>query len=199
MSDSDKKDIEILPKAEPAPDNTMEASKIVRDMEMFKAWLAGASMSQIAEKFSVSVPTVSLVAKKYKWKTHLVRYQKRQYRLATNRLKTIMPKLQDVLEQDAIQISETAKRENRMLTPAERSYLLSLYDRILKEIRLDDGNPTDVPSPGSTGKVSVEIILPAGSKDIGIIPPNPVATLSEKKPETKDDTPAIDLDALEET
>jgi hypothetical protein len=167
-----------------------------RDVAMFKDWLMGKSYDFLGEAYKMSRTNVGLIAKKYNWKALKKELRSRQFNATIDRIRDMTVTIQNLLEQDAKRIVEDVTKEKRMLTKSEREHLRSMYDRVLKEIRLDEGKPTELGGNGSSGKFEVELRLPPGVKSFGIIPPDPRVKMIETQDQEK--KPTVDLDDIED-
>lgn len=162
---------------------------------MFREWVSdGTSLRVLGEKHGLNVNSMRDIHRKYKWATLRREFLRRTYAAALEEITTMAVGVVKLLNDDFHKVASEVKAQNRQLTTDERRHFTSLLDRFLKEKRLEDGMPTDLP----TGQIQVEIILPAGVQSYGIIPPpaNMGVTTVHKKP--VDDDSVIDLDALEE-
>lgn len=167
-------------------------SKQDRDVNMFKAWILGKSFEELAEEYKISKTSVAVVSKKYNWRGLKKELRMRQFSAALDKIRDMTITIQTALEQDIQKIVADAANSNRMLTKEERDHLRAMYDRTLKEIRLDEGKPTEI---NAGGPLQVEIVLPPGAKRFGVLPPDPKGkTIEVSKTEVK----TIDLDAVQD-
>ncbi len=173
-----------------APENM--ADKALRDVKMFREWLSGKTYKQLAVENDLSICRLFDIAKKYKWKDLKKELLDRQFRAALARTREIAIFTQDALAEDIKNFVSKAREGKRDLTKEERDHLRAMYDRILKEIRLDEGKPTDI---GNNGTVQVEIVLPPGVRRFGLVPPSPNVKTIEKPPI---EVNSINLDDIED-
>lgn len=154
---------------------TPVAEHAMRDLAMFREWLQGTTQRALARKYNIHHQTVHAIAKKNKWKKLRSDLRSRLYSDKMDEIKDLTMAAQDLLFQDIDKIKASARRENRPLTKEERSHVLALYDRTLKENRLEEGKPTDI----GNAPVQVQVVLPAGAKRFGILPPDPKTLVIE--------------------
>lgn len=165
-------------------------SRDVRNLSMLKEWLSGKTYQAISKKYGLTLQAVFDVAKKDNWKGLRRELRNRQFNQALERIRDMTMDVQDALHEDINRLLKDVEDKKRLLTKEERDHLRSMYDRSLKEVRLDEGKPTEI----SSGPSRVEIVLPAGAKRFGLIPPNPkTVTLIEASPEEA----KIDVDSIE--
>lgn len=183
---------EVVKETAKVIDNAEVESKQARDVAMFKAWLLGKSFEDLAQEYGISKTSVAVVSKKYNWKSLKKELRARQFNAALDKVRDMTIMIQTALEKDIEKIVAEATANNRMLTKEERDHLRSMYDRTLKEIRLDEGKPTEI---STGGPVQVEIILPPGAKRFGVLPPDSSGrTIEVSKTEVK----TIDLDQVQD-
>jgi len=168
--------------------------KTTRKIEMFKLWLSGSTYTEIGKKYGITGQAVAQIAMKNGWKKLRTEFKERQFRQAIEKAKDITIFLQDALEADARRLVADAVSNNRALYKEERDHLRALYDRLLKELRLEAGKPTDISPSGVT---QVEIRLPPGAKRFGVIPPDPKRVTLVEKPKSQEED-KINLDDLEQ-
>lgn len=173
-----------------AADETTAEDKLVRDINMFKGWVMGKTYDQLAEENNLSRQTVWTISKKYNWRNLRNDLRTRRFKKTQESMVDFTVWTHDALEADARKAVQDAIDAKRPLSKEERDHLFRMYDRLLKEIRLEDGKPTDI----GTGAVQVEIVLPPGAKRFGIVPPDPKVKVIEM---TKTDNPIVNLDDIE--
>lgn len=177
--------VELPPALEPGVED-----KTARDIAMFKSWLLGKSYAKLGKEYKLSSEQVYNISKKYNWPELRKELRHRQFNAAIDRIRDMTVFIQDALDADIRKLVNNAIKEKRGLNSEERGHLRAMYDRTLKEIRLDEGKPTDI----GTGSVQVEIVLPVGAKRFGIMPPDPKVKLVEAD---KVDNSTIDLNEIE--
>lgn len=168
---------------------------VERDLLMFKDWMSGLSMGKVAEKHGMAYDTVRDIAAKYSWKSLRRELLARRFSHMLDEMTSFSADILGVLYADFKGIIKSAKDEKRSLTSEERGHLRSLWDRMLKEKRLEEGLPTET----DTGPVRVELVVPHGVKHVGVIPvPKSNITVTNKPAKTVESEDKIDLDAIEE-
>lgn len=166
---------------------------VARDTAMFKDWIGGMKLDAIGEKYEMSYENVRRIATKYNWKALRRELVERSFTQMMEDMTAFSADILSAFYTDFKMIMEECKKEKRKLTGDERGHLRSLWDRMLKEKRLDEGKPTEV----GMGPVQVELVLPNGVQHVGVIPvPKSNITAVQKKPE--DVVPKLDLDSIEE-
>lgn len=170
--------VEVPAPAPPTDPNqkTPEQLKDERDLSMFSDWLLGKTFTELSEKYNIDRSTVAVISKRYGWKKLKNELKHRQYKKAMLRMKESAIRIQSLLDEDLTRMVDDVREKKRPLTTDERAHLRSLQDRILKEIRLEDGQPTEIESGGPR---QLEIILPPGAKRFGVMPPGPNVKLIE--------------------
>lgn len=176
----------------PIPDPpVIDPTLIARDTEMFEKWKKGTTLTALAAEYGMTHQAVSEIKRKYNWHGLVTEMKRRAFQASFTQLKDMAVNLVKLAKHDIGLLTETAIKEKRQLTKEERGHVVALLDRIWKEVRLEDGKPTE-----NTGVLSVELRLPPGVKHYGIIPPDP--RVKYVTAEVEDAKPVIDIDALEE-
>ena len=181
------------PKPKPAKKKKPGAPKdnIARDTAMFVYHVEGHTYNEVAAKFNMSEINVKRVAKRYDWAAGKKEYAHRLYSTAMTGLKRAASIVMRALERDAELLHADAVKGARQLTKEERSHFLAYMDRVLKEVRLEDGKPTE----HTTGVMTVEVQLPPGVKHYGLVPPN--KNVKYVKAEDVVTRPALDYEAVD--
>jgi hypothetical protein len=166
---------------------------VTRDTAMFKDWIGGMKRDQIAVKYEMSIDNVTRIALKYNWKGLKKELIERSFNRMLDSMTSFSADILTAFYADFKLVMESVAKDKRSLTGEERAHLRALWDRMLKEKRLEDGNPTDLP----TGTVKVELVVPNGVQHVGVIPvPKSNITTVQKEPE-QETAPVIDLDGVE--
>ncbi len=150
-----------------------ESPKDERDLLMFKDWVKGMTHAEIAAKYNLSVSHVGLMSSKHKWREARGIIRKKRYSLAIQSLQEESADLIKALKKDFHLTMLDQMKTNRTFSKDERKHFLDMLDRFLKETRLEDGKPTDV----MNNHHRIEVVLPAGVKHFGVIPPPPNSTV----------------------
>lgn len=169
------------------------AQNVARYTEMFVYNMQGHSYPEVAKKFNTSVDSVEKIARDYDWKSGRKEYAHRAYAVAMVGLKKSAAVVLAALDRDAKMLHEDAVKQARMLTPGERSHFLSYMDRVLKEVRLEDGKPTE----HTSGAMTVEVQLPPGVKHYGLVPPS--KNVKYVKAEDVVTKPTMDLSIIDQS
>ena len=169
---------------------TYRADDIIRDRNMFVAWIKGSTMTQLATDFNMSFDNVRRIAKKYNWKQLAKEYARRALAASMTDATNMAALVVKTLMRDYQKLAQACLDENRQMTKEERDHSRGIIDRVWKELRLEDGKPTE-----NTGVLSVELRLPKGVTGFGIFPPDERVKYVEAK--DQEEKPVIDLDELE--
>jgi hypothetical protein len=130
-------------------------------LEMFKDWMDGLTHEQIAAKRGMKVRNVKYVADRYKW--HVVRDQikDRRFEEFQRDIKHTIPTIAAILDRDSKRLIKDVETTDRLLTTDERRHLRDLLDRLMKEVRLEEGQPTGDGSTGPSVNIGkVQIVAP---------------------------------------
>ncbi len=139
--------------------------RVDRDQQMFLDWLSGLSYVAIGVKHSMHKNSVLNISKQYNWPKLKQQLAQRQWAAVLGAMDRTATLLATTLESDVRKIAKKFQ-EGEALTSGERDHMRSLLDRLLKEHRLEAGKPTEIAS----GPVQVELKLPPGVKNFGVIP-----------------------------
>lgn len=173
------------------PKKLTSAERADRDRKMFIAWMGSRSMDEVAKQFGLNVRYVRDVSRKYDWRSARAEVLRRGLIDAMDDVRSVLVGAIKGLQRDLQLMLLAAEKESRQLTKEERDHARALFDRFAKEVRLEDGKPTDT---GAGGTLTVELRLPEGVKGFGIIPPDPSVKLIEHK--AKATKPTIDVAAV---
>jgi len=162
-----------------------------RDKQMFVDWMNGMTQPEIAKKYEISPSNVTKVARKYNWRDKRRQINQREFSDVINDLQGIATKTSHILKGDVIRIVKKFNSSDEPLTGEERAHLRALLDRILKELRLEDGKPTEISNE------PVQIVLPAGVKDFGVIPTTGRTVKVIETEEINEDKEDFDIDDVD--
>jgi hypothetical protein len=191
MANAKKKRTRKRKPLDPTAPPTQQLSPVERNVAMFKDWIGGMTYESLGEKYGLTLDGVFAISKKQNWKTLKAQLIEKRLAAAGQEVKGMVVTILTALKRDMQMIVDAAVRENRMLTDDERDHFTKLYEKFMKESRLDDGKPTEI----SDETRRVELVLPPGVKRFGVIPPDPRVNLVESKPTDKDEQ--INLDSIE--
>lgn len=165
-----------------ADDKNNKIANMEKIKRMFIDWMNGKSLRKIAEEQGISLTAVASISKKYKWKDLLDEYRRRTLRETLGRKTELRLRIFRAVDRDITNIIKKAEETNQSLTKDQIDYILKVDERLDKEIRLEEGKPTELP-----GEISrVQIQLPEGVKYFGLSPPSASIEIIEQKAETKD-------------
>lgn len=160
------------------------STTLQRNVDMFSDWMAGATKGDLATKYDMHVQNVYRIAAAMRWDSRKTKILDEMHANATQGLKSMHAVMLKALERDMQMIVDLSVKEKRMLTSAERDHFTKLCEQYRKEIRLEDGKPTEINN--DTRKI-VLVLPPGHSGPFGIIPPDPSVTFIEAGPESKDE------------
>lgn len=171
--------------------------RMERNKAMLIDWLQnGLTYQEIADKYGLSKQYVYEISRRHKWMKMRKQLAEREYALALNKLTTMPLKVTNILEEDLRRIARKLEKSQDPLTEHERTHLRGLLDRVLKEKRLEDGKPT---GDEATGVARVELVLPEGVKDFGVVPSQGhTVKVIEAEGHTLDEEEEQDLELLAE-
>jgi hypothetical protein len=188
MGRKKKQTNEVLPELTRVP----SAQNAIRDTQMFKDHVAGLTHAQLAVKYEMSERNVAEISSIYRWRDLRQELAQRALAAAMDDVKSITVTAVKALKRDIQLIAERAVKKKRQLTKEERDHMRAMLDRMWKEIRLEDGKPTD----SAETTLEVRLRLPPGATGFGLIPPDPRVKFVESKVE--DAAPKINLDEIED-
>lgn len=167
-----------------------------RNTEMFKEWFKGKPISKIAEEYGLSRQRVDAIKKRDKWAQVAEELQNRAYSALSYEWKEFVGSITMALKTDWNRaVNRLLKSDDASLTPDERTHGRLLLDHLVKSSRLADDKPTSIQS--TEGVVTHRVLLPAGVKRWGVIPPDAKVEQIEAK-EVEKEKPKLSLSDVED-
>jgi hypothetical protein len=173
-------------------DTLPKARNIEKATAMFKDWMEGMSMPDIAAKHDMALANVRDYAIRYKWGALRSEIVTRSFAVAMDEMASLTVGMIGALKKDFKGILEACQKENRLLNTDERHHIRSMTDRFLKERRIDKGE-----IPADSGTVRVELVMPPGVKHAGVIPVSQsnIRVVSQEEADAED---VIDLESIKD-
>ncbi len=161
---------------------TESKPNLERNIAMFKAWLSGEPMPNIAKKYGLKLKALYNLSERYKWASLRRQHVRRAYEKALVEMQGMVSTVTISIKRDMERIASNAIKAKRDLTKEERQHFMALLEMFLKQQRLEDGKPTSINS--ETKKVI--LVMPPGMKTpYGLIPPDPRVQYVESEAEDK--------------
>lgn len=155
-----------------------------RDVEMFKDYFKGLRMTQIAVKYGISRQRVDKIKRRDKWNKMAEEIRDRAYAALSYEWKDFAGKVTSTLKKDWERIlRRLSENPDAELSDKERAHGRHLLEHLTKATKMADDKPTEVTS--TDGVVTHRVLLPAGVKRWGIIPPGAKVEQVEHQEEKK--------------
>lgn len=163
---------------------------INRNTQMFQDYTLGMTQALIAEKYKMSIDNVRHIAMKNNWPKLIKEMSMRGHERAMTDVRFVVSKTTRLMRLNSTRIErEMDKDQDRTLTKDEASFVLTANDRALKEARLEDNKPTEI----SGGPQPITVVLPAGVRRFGVMPPAKGITLVNAEPEDTTKVEPVDI------
>lgn len=147
------------------------------ELEMYKDYLRYVPVEKIAIKYAMSAEGVYKIAQKNQWKKKRLKAKELAYKNLDKKYRQQIVDIVKFVQHDYMLLMQKCLTEKREMTMQERGYVLSLLEKLTKENRLNEGKPTDITEGNHL--VRHEVLLPAGVRRFGVIPPGPNVTQVE--------------------
>lgn len=154
-----------------------------RDIDMFEEWVSGTTFKKLAEKYGMTEDNVNRISGLYSWGIRKQQILTARYNKMQRALKAEAVKVSTILGIDAQKLLEDVVSKERNLDPDERTHLRAYFDRILKEIRLEDGRPTGDETNVVVGTAVTLKVAPEMADAFAMFAKSSKATLEVKQPD----------------
>jgi hypothetical protein len=141
-----------------------------RNIEMFKDYFRGMSVTRIGAKYGLSRTVLHKIKKRDKWDEVAQDIRDREYAALSREHKGLIGKLTSALSKDWERVLRKLGAEDVTLSTDERAHARSLLDSLIKSVRLTDEKPTEIQT--TDGTVTHRVLLPPGVTRYGVIPPD---------------------------
>lgn len=176
---------------------TPGAYEVEREFKMYKDYLRHMPIEDMAVKYDMSVDNIYKIARRNDWKKKRLKAKEKAYRQLDIKYKEQIVDIMEFVQRDLMKLIQKCTKENREMTMPERGYTLSLYEKLVKESRLNEGKPTEITDGNQV--IRHEVVLPPGVEHFGVIPPaaNVIQVSASQAPsesETPEDKVGLDDD-----
>ncbi len=139
-----------------------------KHLEWFEFYCTASSLQEVADKFGIKLMKVKNTMFKEQWAARKADLVLTRYNEQLKALKGSVVRITEILDRDTIAILKDVEKTGRLLTHEERQHLRAREDRLMKEVRLEDGKPT-----GDGG-----VHVGAGGRLVISVPPEMAAAMA---------------------
>lgn len=133
---------------------------------MFLMYCKNNTLRQIALEYCCNYQYLRQISSEQKWSEMRETFRKKQYAMAIQSMQSSISDVLKTLIEDYKLLDKDRIGQMRQLDKDERKHLIDVLDRMLKETRLEDGKPTEIPG----GVTQIELIMPREAERHGVYP-----------------------------
>ncbi len=172
-------------------------AQVEKELNMYKDYLRHTPIEDMAIKYEMSCENIYKIARKNDWKKKRLKAKEKAYRKLDIKFKEQIVDIADFVHKDLMMLVQKCTKEKRQMDKEERTYVLNLFEKLVKENRLSEGKPTEITDGNQV--IRHEVILPTGVEYFGVIPPasnvfQVTASKSIAEPEEAEDKVSLDDD-----